>query len=69
VSTVFIPAVLRPNVGGVKSLELDGDSIRDVVGALVEQHPSLGRFVAPAQPPEGEPVDLEPLRIPVPARA
>lgn len=40
-STVFIPAVLRPNVGGAKSLELDGGSIRDVVGALVEQHPSL----------------------------
>ena len=36
-STVFIPAVLRPNVGGVKSLELDGDSIRAVVDALVER--------------------------------
>jgi molybdopterin synthase sulfur carrier subunit len=41
-STVFIPSVLRANVGGAKSLELDGDSIRAVVGALVEQHPSLG---------------------------
>ena len=41
VSTVFIPSVLRANVGGVKSLELDGDSIRDVVDALVERHPSL----------------------------
>ena len=41
-STVFIPAVLRPNVGGAKSLELDGGSIRDVVGALVDRHPSLG---------------------------
>jgi molybdopterin synthase sulfur carrier subunit len=41
VSTVFIPAVLRPNVGGAKSLELDGDSIRAVVDALVERHPSL----------------------------
>jgi molybdopterin synthase sulfur carrier subunit len=41
-STVFIPAVLRPNVGGAKSLELDGGSIRDVVDALVERHPSLG---------------------------
>ena len=40
-STVFIPSVLRANVGGVKSLQLDGDSIRDVVGALIEQHPSL----------------------------
>lgn len=41
-STVFIPAVLRANVGGVKSLELDGDSIRRVVEALVAKHPSLG---------------------------
>ena len=41
-STVFIPAVLRANVGGVKSLDLPGDSIRAVVGALVEQHPSIG---------------------------
>ena len=49
-STVFIPAVLRPNVGGVKSLdvggakslELDGDSVRAVVDALVSKHPALG---------------------------
>ena len=41
-TTVFIPSVLRANVGGVKSLQLDGDSIRAVVGALVERHPSLG---------------------------
>jgi molybdopterin synthase sulfur carrier subunit len=41
VSTVFIPSVLRANVGGVKSIELPGDSIRDVVGALIEKHPSL----------------------------
>jgi molybdopterin converting factor small subunit len=41
-STVFIPGVLRANVGGVKSLELEGDSIRGVVDALVAKHPSLG---------------------------
>jgi len=41
VSIVFIPAVLRPNVGGVKSLDIGGDSIRGVVDALVEQHPAL----------------------------
>jgi sulfur-carrier protein len=41
VSTVFIPSVLRANVGGVKSLEIGGDSIRGVVDALVEQHPAL----------------------------
>ena len=41
-STVFIPGVLRANVGGAKSLELEGDSIRGVVEALVAKHPSLG---------------------------
>ncbi len=41
-STVFIPSVLRASVGGVKQLELEGDSIRAVVDALVGQHPSLG---------------------------
>ena len=41
-STVFIPSVLRANVGGVKSLELDGGSIREVVDALVARHPVLG---------------------------
>jgi molybdopterin synthase sulfur carrier subunit len=42
VSIVYIPAVLRQNVGGAKSLELDGDSIRGVVEALVAKHPALG---------------------------
>jgi molybdopterin synthase sulfur carrier subunit len=42
VSTVYIPAVLRQNVGGAKTLELDGDSIRGVVEALVAKHPALG---------------------------
>jgi len=41
-STVFIPSVLRANVSGVKSLEIEGDSIRAVVAALVEAHPALG---------------------------
>ena len=41
-STVYIPAVLRPNVGGAKSIEVDGDSIRSVVSGLIERHPSLG---------------------------
>ena len=41
-STVYIPSVLRANVGGAKSLELEGDSIRGVVEALVAKHPSLG---------------------------
>ena len=41
-STVFIPSVLRANVGGVKSLQLEGETIRAVVDTLVEQYPSLG---------------------------
>jgi sulfur-carrier protein len=41
VSTVFIPSVLRANVGGVKSLDIEGASIRGVVDALVAQHPAL----------------------------
>jgi molybdopterin synthase sulfur carrier subunit len=41
-STVYIPAVLRANVGGAKSLDVSGSSIREVVSALVEQHPALG---------------------------
>jgi sulfur-carrier protein len=41
VSTVFIPAVLRPNVGGAKSLDVGGDSLRGVVDSLVERHPAL----------------------------
>jgi molybdopterin converting factor small subunit len=42
VSTVYIPSVLRANVGGAKSIELEGDSIRGVVEALVARHPALG---------------------------
>ena len=41
-STVYIPSVLRANVGGAKSIELEGDSIRGVVEALVARHPALG---------------------------
>jgi len=41
-STVFIPSVLRSNVGGVKSLQVEGDSIGAVVAALVAAHPALG---------------------------
>ena len=40
-SVVYIPTVLRPNVGGAKTIELDGDTIRAVVDALVERHPAL----------------------------
>ena len=42
VSTVYIPSVLRATVGGAKSVEVEGDSIRSVVNGLIERHPSLG---------------------------
>jgi sulfur-carrier protein len=41
VSTVYIPSVLRANVGGAKALDVEGDSIRTVVDTLVERHPAL----------------------------
>ncbi len=41
-STVFIPAVLRASVGGVKSLELGGETVGELVTALLERHPGLG---------------------------
>jgi molybdopterin converting factor small subunit len=41
VSTVVIPTVLRPQVGGVKSLELEGTTIRGLVDALIAKHPGL----------------------------
>jgi MoaD family protein len=40
-STVKIPAVLRPQVGGNKELDLPGDSVGDVVDGLIAQYPSL----------------------------
>jgi MoaD family protein len=40
-SIVHIPTVLRPNVGGVKNLEIEGDTIRTVIDTLVERHPAL----------------------------
>lgn len=41
-STVFIPTVLRPSVGGVKSLDLPATTVGGLVAALIEQHPGLG---------------------------
>ena len=40
-SIVWIPTVLRPQVGGQKQLDLGGGSVGEVVDALVEQYPSL----------------------------
>jgi molybdopterin converting factor small subunit len=41
VSTVKIPAVLRPQVGGSKELELGGASVGEVVDGLIAQFPGL----------------------------
>ena len=41
-STVFIPTVLRPAAGGVKSLELSGGTVGELVKALLERHAALG---------------------------
>ncbi|HSL34338.1 MAG TPA: ubiquitin-like small modifier protein 1 [Candidatus Limnocylindrales bacterium] len=40
-STVKIPAVLRPQVGGSKELELGGASVGEVVDGLIAQFPGL----------------------------
>jgi molybdopterin synthase sulfur carrier subunit len=41
VSVVKIPAVLRPQVGGSKEVELVGATVGEVVTALTAQYPSL----------------------------
>lgn len=40
-STVKIPSVLRPQVGGTKELEVGGASVGDVVETLIAQFPGL----------------------------
>jgi molybdopterin converting factor small subunit len=50
-STVYIPAVLRPQVGGVKSIELPGATVGELVQGLLAQHPGLGGQLLT---PEGE---------------
>lgn len=40
---VLIPTVLRPQVGQLPSLELDGNSVGEVLERLREQFPELGR--------------------------
>ena len=40
-STVWIPQVLRSAVGGVKQIDLEGGTVRELVDALVARHPSL----------------------------
>jgi molybdopterin synthase sulfur carrier subunit len=47
-SKIFIPQVLRADVGGAKSMDVDGQTIGEVVDSLLTRHPSLrGRLVSP----------------------
>jgi molybdopterin synthase sulfur carrier subunit len=39
-STIKIPPVLRPSVGGAKELEAEGASVGEVLRDLADQHPS-----------------------------
>jgi len=41
-SRVLLPAILRADVGGAKSLDVDGSTVGAVVDALVDRHPALG---------------------------
>jgi molybdopterin synthase sulfur carrier subunit len=40
-STVKFPAVLRANVGGAREVEADGETIGEVLDALVSTYPAL----------------------------
>jgi MoaD family protein len=40
-SVVMLPSVLRANANGERKVEVDGATIGDAVGALVQRHPAL----------------------------
>lgn len=50
-STVRIPPVLRPAVGGERELEVGGGTVREVLDALCDAHPGIR---AQLHTPEGE---------------
>jgi len=41
VSTVRIPPVLRPAVGGVRELTVDGGTVGEVLEAIYAEHPAV----------------------------
>jgi sulfur-carrier protein len=49
-SRVLLPAILRADADGAKSIDVDGSTVGAVVDALVDRHPSLG---ARLRSPEG----------------
>ena len=47
-SRVFMPQILRTEVGGVKSLDVGGATVGEVVRTLLDGHPGLGgRLLTP----------------------
>ena len=47
-STVRIPPTLRAATSGAKLIEIDGPTVRDVVGGLVARYPGLSQQVLDA---------------------
>jgi molybdopterin converting factor small subunit len=41
VATVRIPPILRPEAGGNRNVELPGDTVREVLDALLAAYPTL----------------------------
>jgi molybdopterin synthase sulfur carrier subunit len=41
VPTVRIPPILRPEAGGNRNVEVQGETVRDVLQSLVSTYPSL----------------------------
>jgi molybdopterin synthase sulfur carrier subunit len=39
-ATIRIPPVLRPSVGGERELSADGDSVEEILRAVVSDHPA-----------------------------
>jgi len=48
-STVRIPPTLRTATSGAKLIEVDGATVRDVVGDLVSRYPTLSQQVLDAE--------------------
>jgi molybdopterin synthase sulfur carrier subunit len=42
-SVVRIPPTLRPDVGGERQIEVDGDTVRELLDDLVSRFPALRR--------------------------
>jgi molybdopterin converting factor small subunit len=49
VCTLVLPQALRGLAGGVKELDLDGDTLAAVLDALAAQHPVLARRIRDEQ--------------------